>query len=165
MSGTDTASKLRDVLVAGLADGSTTSTGLVEGLLSNSLRYTWSRPLDVAASTASVDTLDASTALRMKVSSFKITAAVAVTETDTDLATLQLVYNNGNGGSDTVVALAYTNIAGGLGNLTANKPASFSVTAGNSVIPAGSCLQLKTTKGGNGVALPYRSYEVKGMLR
>ncbi len=164
MSGTDTGQKLRDVMVASIApDMNATATGIVDSFLTKVCSYTVSCPLDASINTVSVDTLDTSTALRMKCSSFKITSHTALTETNTNLATIQLVYNNGNGGSDTVVALAYTNVAGGLGNLVANTPASFSVTAANSVIPAGSCLQIKTTKAGaGGLALAYRTFEFKG---
>ncbi len=163
MSSTDTASKLRDLLVGQFApDGNATAVALVDAVLQKSCSYSVSCPLDASINTVSVDTLDTSTALRMKATSFKITALAALTETNTNLATMQLVYNNGNGGTDTVVALAYTNIAGGLGNLVANTPAAFSITAANSIIPAGSCVQIKTTKSGaGGVALSYRSFHLK----
>jgi hypothetical protein len=111
-------------------------------------------------------TVDPSTLVRFKVSSFKMTAAVNIAAANTNYATVQLVYNNGNGGSDTVIAAANTeNKSGSLGAVTSAIPASFTVTAANAVVPSGSCVQIKVTKSGaGGLALPELDFHVVGAV-
>lgn len=122
-------------------------------------------PNTIAGNVTHVHTLDPSTPCRFKVTAFRLTPQVGWTETNTNLATFQLVYNNGNGGADTVIAQAFTNVAGGLGNTTSNTPAAFTITAANAVVPASNCLQIKVTKSGAaGLQLPDISFDVRGQL-
>jgi hypothetical protein len=85
-----------------------------------------------------------------------------VTAANTDFATISLVYNNGGGGADTVVASANTaNVVGALGAVTANIPASVTINTSNQVIPAGSQVMVIVTKSGAGKALPQLTHSVR----
>ena len=159
---TDNAQKLSDLLVASLApDGNATATALVAASQVNTIKYKAYLPLDASINTTANVILDMATPIKYKVSAFKVALNAALTETNTNLAQIQLVYNNANGGSDTNIALVYTNVAGGIGNVTAAIPASITLTAANQVIPAGSQVAIRETKAGaGGLVLPMRFYEV-----
>lgn len=179
-SSTDTANRLLDLLRALFApDMSTTALGIVDGAFKICARA--HQPADshiilagvtniqlpntVAANVTHVHTLFDSTPVAMRVETFKLTPQAAWTEANTNFSTFALVYNNGNGGTDTTIATANTAVAGGLGNTTANTPAAFTVTAANAAVPSGSCVQIKVTKSGaSGMQLPDISFTVKSKL-
>jgi hypothetical protein len=163
---TDTAAKFRDALVGLMApDMNSTATALVDGFLNQSVRYNVSQPLNTAAATASTHTLDGSTLLQMRVKTFKVITHANVTADNTSYATIALVYNNGNGGSDTTIALGNTANAGAAGAPTGDITAliAYSFTCNATPVPAGNQLQVKITKVSSGVALPALSFEVKGV--
>lgn len=162
---TDTGAKFRDSLVGLLApDMNTTAVALVDSFLNQEVRYTAAQPLNTAAATASTLTFDASTLLAMRAKTFKVITHATVTADNTNYATMALVYNNGNGGSDTTVATANTTIPGATAatnDITALIAYSFTCNA--TAIPAGSQVQVKVTKVASGVALPALTFELKGV--
>ncbi len=162
---TDTAQKFRDLFVAMFApDMNTTATALVDAVLNQELRYNVSEPLDASINTASTHTLDQSTNITMVAKTFKVVTDTNITGTNTNVANFSLVYNNGAGGTDTVLCTINTAASNnsGTGNITAGTAYSFALTAANVRIPSGSQVQIKTTKAGaGGVALPFRSFELK----
>lgn len=180
-SSVNTAQKLIDILRAFLApDAAAAAQTIVNGGFR--VRLTAGQPKDsniylaganvqsapntIAGNVFYTHTLDASTSIQMKVDAFRITAGEAVTSANTDLATWALVYNNGNGGSDTTIATANTTAAGGGVALTANTPLAITLTDANRVVPSGSCVQIKVTKAGtNGKQLPAVSYQVEASFQ
>ncbi len=163
---TDSATKFRDVLVAMMApDMNATAVALVDNFLNQEVRYNVSQPLNTAAATASTHTLDGATLVQMRAKTFKVITHANVTADNTSYATIALVYNNGNGGSDTTVALCNTANAGAAGAPTGDIVAliAFSLSCNATPIPAGSQLQVKVTKVSSGVALPSLSFELKGV--
>lgn len=166
---TDTGRKYRDGLQALLApDMDATSTALVDAL--TQVRYSVVRGLYASANvdtTAAANiwnaTLDPSTSVRMKIDSCHITVDNTVTAANTDVIIFSLVYNNANGGSDTTIATinTATTAGSGSGDLTAGVPYSIALTAANSVVPAGSALVWKMTKGGSGKGSGTYSVNVK----
>lgn len=159
---TDSGQKLTDLLTASLApDMNTTATALVIASQQNTIKYKAGLPIDASINTTANIILDMATPIKYKVTSFKVALNAALTETNTNLAQIQLVYNNANGGIDTNIALVYTNVSGGIGNVLAAVPNSITLTAANVVIPAGSQVAIRETKAGaGGLTLPMRYYEV-----
>lgn len=157
---TDNAQKLLDLQVASLApDMNATAVALVQG--DQVIKYKANLPIDASINTTANIILDMATPIKYKVTAFKVALNAALTETNTNLAQIQLVYNNANGGADTNIALVYTNVAGGIGNVVAAIPNSITLTAANQVIPAGSQVIIRETKAGaGGLTLPMRYYEV-----
>lgn len=170
-SSVDSASKLLDCLRAMFApDMSTSAIGIVNGTFK--IGYNCGRPADsnvylaaanilaapntIAGNVTSTHTLCANTQVQQTFESFHITTNAAISQAATNLATIQLVYNNGNGGTDTVIAGGNTAVAGGVANTTANVPSAISITAANATVAAGSCIQIKVTKSGAaGKELPF----------
>lgn len=145
-------------------DSNTTAQALADAVFDQPFMYRCDRPYDANANSTSVHTLDTSTATQVRVKTFKWGLRASVTSDNTNNATVALVYNNGNGGSDTTVATinTATTAGGGSGNITLEVPYSVAVTAANAIIPSGSQLQVKVTKSGaGGLALPHSSFEVK----
>jgi hypothetical protein len=176
-SSTDNASKLLGALQAMLApDMSSTAVGIVNGAFK--VNFTTTRAIDsnlalaagastIAGNIASTHTLSHSTPVQMTIESFYATSTAAITSANTNVATFALVYNNGNGGTDTTIASANTatTAGGGTGDFTAGVPLSISLTAANVTVPAGSCLQVKVTKSGaTGKELSYMSFTAKARL-
>ena len=171
---TDSGSKFRDAFVAMFApDMASAATSLVDALIQTPFHYAVDRQADnvgngAAGSGALANTshtLDASTLAQFKVTGFKVTAHAAVTSDNSNFTWINLVYNNGAGGSDTVVATVNTatTLGGGTGNLAADQPKAITLVANNNVVvPAGSQLMIKTLKAGTGVSLPILSFDVKG---
>lgn len=91
------------------------------------------------------------------------TPGFALTAADATCAVLQLVYNNANGGADTIIATANTATtgSGGTGNWTAGVPVNIPVIAANSVVPADNAVFLKITKTGAGTVVPMGTLVVK----
>jgi hypothetical protein len=162
---TDSASKFRDLFVAQFApDMAAAAQSVVDGVLNQEFVYSKERAFDANSNSTSVHTLDMSTLNQMRVRTFKWSTRANVTADNTNLATVQLVYNNGNSGSDTVIATSNTatTAGGGSGNLTLEVPFAFTINATNAVVPAGSQVQVKVTKAGaGGLLLPHSSFEVK----
>lgn len=135
----------------------------------------WAQPADatimntagnaIATNEASVTqlfVLDPATDYQMKVEEYKVAATGAITAANTDFATFDLMYNNGNGGAFTTVASANTeNKTGSLGAVTANIPVAVTVTAANAVIPAGSQIVIRVSKSGAGKKLPQLTHVVR----
>lgn len=168
-----TGQQMLDVFSAAFSDGSTADSALVQNMLA--VRYQWTQPADAvvpnangngvgtaAANVTHIVVLDPATPCRQKVTEYKVCAAGAITAANTDFATFSLVYNNANGGADTVIATASTeNKVGSLGAATANIPVSVTVTAANAVIPAGSQVMVIVTKAGAGKALPQLTHSAR----
>lgn len=168
MALTDTGQKFRDAFAATFGGaGNTTEGALLDNM--TQIRYVATRGLyslenaDAALTTVHSYTLDPNTSVRMQITSAQLTPTNTLTAANTHTATFSLVYNNGNGGSDTTIATinTATTAAGGSGNWTAGIPVSLTITAANAVVPAGSLLAWKCTKDGNGAATPTYSACVK----
>lgn len=164
---TDSGQKFRDVFVASFApDMNATATALVDAYLNQEIRYNVSQPLDASINTASTHTLDQSTAIQFRAKTFKVVVGTTISAANTNVATMALVYNNGAGGSDTTIASinTATTAGGGSGDITAGTAYAFTLNTSNVVIPAGSQVQVKVTKSGaGGLALPFLSFELKGV--
>lgn len=87
------------------------------------------------------------------VRSVNIAAPVAVTASDTTFATFTVSSRDANGANSATVATQTTKITGGLGNLTAFKPATLTLTAANANVAAGAVLTLAVAKASTGVAI------------
>jgi len=111
---------------------------------------------------ASTHTIYPSTPIHFRCKHFKLVAKANIAQTNTNFATINLVYNDGTGNADTVIASANTeNKTGALGAVTSAVPLSFTLTAANARIPAGSCVQIKVTKSGaGGLEMPELDFEV-----
>lgn len=159
---TDTGQKVVDLLTASLApDMNTTATALVQAMQPATVKYKAYLPIDAGTTTTANIILDMSTPIKYKVTALRLALNAALTETNTNLAQVQLVWNNANGGADTNIALVYTNVSGGIGNVTAAIPNSLTLTAANVVVPSGSQVAIRETKAGSGgLTLPMRFYEV-----
>ncbi len=164
---TDTAQKFKDLFVAMFApDMSAAAAALVGANVNQNFRYNVSQPLDASINTASTHTLDQATLVQMRASTFKVVVGTSITAANTNVATIALVYNNGNGGSDTTICSANTatTAGGGTGDITAGTAYSFTANTTNALIPAGSQVQVKVTKAGTGgLALPALSFELKAV--
>jgi hypothetical protein len=154
--------ELREALYGLLGGHSAASKALIDTL--SAVQYKVDKVADAATSTTSTYTLDYSTGPRFRVDAVKYVPHASLTSDNTNLATLELVYNNGNGGSDTVIATinTATTAGGGSGNWTADIGVALAVTAANAVVPAGSQVQLNVTKGGAAVIVPAGSLIMKG---
>jgi hypothetical protein len=164
---TDTNQKFRDTFVAAFApDMNATATALVSAVLNQTVKYNCSQPLDASINTATTHTLDASTLLAFRATTFKVMTHTTITSVNTNVAQFSLVYNNGNGGSDTLVVAnitTATTAGSGTGDITAGTPYAFTINSTNASIPAGSQVQVKIIKSGaGGNALPALSFELKG---
>ncbi len=170
-SSIDTGQKLADALAAMFApDVDSDARAVAAGMFR--VKYTATQPLDsnvqlaagastIAGNVAYTHTLDPSTATQFRISTFHITGTAGVTSAAGNLALITLVYNNGNGGSDTSIGVYNTAATA----LTAGTPLSVSLTAANVIVPAGSCIQIKTTKSGTlGKELPALSFGVTARL-
>lgn len=92
-----------------------------------------------------------------RVVAVKYCGSAAVTADNTNYKSLQLVYDNANGGSQTVIAIANTTIptsGNATNNWTANVPVSLTVQSANAVVPSGSQISFLEVVAGNGVAIP-----------
>ena len=156
--------QLREALYGLLGGHSTAAKALIDAW--SSVKYKIDKPADAATSTSATYTLDYSVPSSFRVDAVKYVPHAALTANNSNLATLKLVTNNGNGGSDTVVATINTAAAaaGGTGNWTADIGQALTVTAANAVVTSGSQLQFKMTKGGAAVIVPAGSLIVKGTL-
>ncbi len=154
--------ELREALQALLGGTSDAAKTLIDNL--SMVKYKVDKVADAATSTTSTYTLDYSTPGRFRVDAVRYVPHVALTSSNTDNATLELVYNNGNGGSDTVIATinTATTAGGGSGNWTADIGVALAITAANSVVPSGSQLQLNVAKSGAAVIVPAGSLIMKG---
>jgi hypothetical protein len=164
---TDTGGKLRDAFTAHFApDMASAAVAVMEQ--QQKVRYQVGHPLDASINTVGNWILDENVQVQFYVQNFKMVVGANVTSNNTSLATISLVTNNGNGGSDTTIATANTatTAGGGTGDLTNGIPYSFTVTAANSLVAAGNQLAVRITKSGaGGLALPNTSYFVKGRLQ
>lgn len=159
-----TAGELREALYGLLGGNNSAAQTVIDNFVK--VRYSAHKMADAATSTSSTFTFDNNVPNRFRVDSCKIVPHASLTSNNTDLATLQLVANNGNGGSDTVIAAinTATTAGGGSGNWTADIGVALTVTAANAVVSSGSQLQVKITKGGAAVVVPAGSVIVKGTL-
>ena len=124
-----------------------------------------SRGLDATAAANVTLTLDQSTGVGVRVTSVAFVPGASLTSDNTSYVSMRLVYNNGNGGSDTIVAQANSSNSGaalGTGNWTADIAEALTITAANAVIPSGSQVQVRFLKFGSGVNVPAGSVVVKG---
>lgn len=175
-SSNDTSTKFLDILRAMFGpDMTSTALGIVNGAFKMSYRAM--QPADsnvnlaagpaqtIAGNVAYTHTLCSNTQSQMTIEAFKITTTAALSQAATNIATIALVYNNGNGGSDTTIASGNTAVAGGVANTTAGVPSAISITAANQVVPVNSCLQIKVTKSGaSGKELPAIAFDVISRL-
>jgi len=157
---TDTGQKYRDAFGALFApDGDSTSEALIDNMLQ--IKYNATRGTVMAENADSTvnsvwsSTLDRRTTVRMLVQEAYLISDNSWSTTsnvNTNVAILSLVYNNGNGGSDTTIATINTaTVAGGGGGLvTASVPYALTINTTNQVVPAGSLLAFKLTKSGAG---------------
>jgi hypothetical protein len=164
---TDTCQKYRDAFVALFApDMNATATALVSAVLNQEVVYNCTQPLDASINTATTHTLEQSSLVQMKVNTFKVVTHANITAVNTNVAQFSLVYNNGNGGADTIVCAnitTATTAGSGTGDITALVAYAFTVNASNALIPAGSQVQVKVIKSGTGgCTLPMLSFTVKG---
>lgn len=163
---TDTGQKLIDVMDASVTpDLTSAGKNVVEGFMQ--VKYVAHKNADANVNSTYTFTFDSNVAVRFMVDTLKLTFEQAITETNTNLATFNLVYNNGAGGSDTTIATANTAVGGGVTNTSANQPRSITLSSNTAlwVVDRLSCLQLKITKAGaGGLALPPMSFEVAGHL-
>jgi hypothetical protein len=158
------AGDLRDVWRSLVAAVTSTELDYADKVGPARIRHNLGKAADAAAATAASFGLDPVTDVDFKVTSVRFTPGAALTSDDTNYATLSLVYNNGAGGSDTVVATATTKTSGGggTGNWTADTPVTIAITAANAVVPAGSNLQFKIAKTGTGVVVPAGGAHARG---
>lgn len=159
-----TAGELREALYGLLGGNNTAAQAIIDGFAK--VRYTVHKMADAATSTSTAFTFDNSVPNRFRVDSCKIIPHASLTASNADNATLQLVANNGNGGSDTVIATinTATTAGGGSGNWTADIGVALTVTAANAVVASGSQVQLRITKSGAAVVVPAGSVVLKGTL-
>lgn len=115
-------------------------------------------PAAIAATTNATYTIDASTAAPVQFSQAIYVPQAALTSNATNFRTLSVVWNNGNGGADTVLMRINTTPTanGGTGNMTANRRYTLNTVSATDV-PAGSMVQFKVTHSGTGVSLPIGS--------
>lgn len=127
-------------------------------------RFNGCKAADAAAGTAASFGLDPSTDFQVKFTSVRFTPGAALTSDDTNYATVSLVYNDGAGGGDTVVASATTKTSGsgGTGSWVADTPVVIPITAANAVVPAGKNLQFKVAKTASGVVVPAGGFQARG---
>lgn len=163
---TDTNRKFRDAFKRLFApDCDATASTLVTAMLNQVVVYSAHQVLDASINTAGTYTLDQSTGLSITALTFKVITHANVTAVNTNTAVFSLVYNNGNGGTDTTIASinTATTAGGGSGDITALVPLSIAVNSSTQVIPAGSQVQVKITKEGTGGnTLPALTVEFKG---
>ncbi len=154
--------ELREALWNLLGGNSDAAKTLVDNL--SMVKYKVDKVADAATSTTATYTLDYSTPGRFRVDAVTYVPHAALTADNTNLATLELGYNNGNGGSDTGIATINTaaTAGGGSGNWTADIGVALTITAANSVVPSGSQVQWNLTKGGAAVVVPAGSLIMKG---
>jgi hypothetical protein len=160
-----TSGELKEALYGLLGGNSDAAKTLIDGFAL--VKYKADKNVDAATSTSSTFTFDYSTPNRFRVDAVKVVPHAALTSENTNNATIALVYNNGNGGSDTTVATinTATTAAGGSGDWTAGVGVAVTITAANAVVPSGSQLQVKITKNGAGAIItPTASVIVKGTL-
>lgn len=157
MSTNDNGQKFRDAWAATFGGGgNTTEAAYLDAL--TTIRYNAVRGTVQAANVDSTvnsvwtATLDPNTAVKMQVTECKWTVDNAVTSVNTNVAILSLVYNNGNGGSDTTIATINTATVagGGTGDLVAGTPVAVTINTTNMIVPANSCVAVKLTKSGAG---------------
>jgi hypothetical protein len=114
------------------------------------------------ASVTQLFVLDPMTDYRMVVQSYRVAATGDITAANTDFATFDLMFNNGNGGAFTTIASANTeNKSGSLGAVTANIPASVTVNTAAAAVPAGSQVIIRVSKSGAGKKLPQLTHVVR----
>lgn len=154
--------ELREALYGLLGGHSAASKALIDAF--SQVQYKADKVLDAAAGTVSTYGLDDSTGARFKVTSAVYVPHAALTANDTNYGTVSLVYNDGIGGADVVVATMQTTITAGTGDWVAFVNEPLTVTAANAVIPTGKQLAVKFTKTASGVAIPAGSLIVKGTL-
>lgn len=156
--------ELREALYGLLGGHSAAAKALIDGYCQ--VKYKVDKPADAATSTTSAYTLDYSVPTRFRVDAVKYVPHATLTADNTNLATLALVANNGNGGADTTIATINTaaTAGGGSGNWSADVGVALTVTAANAVVTSGSQLQLRITKGGAAVVVPAGSLILKGTL-
>jgi hypothetical protein len=148
----DTAGKFRDAFVAAFApDLATAAVALVDGVLQTACDLNGFCP-DAGATTNSSILLDFPTSQQYSVNAVKFSVTANVTADNTNNAVFSLVYNNGNGSTDTVIATCNTAsaAAGGTGNITKDVPTACAVNALNATVPSGSAIYWKVTKAGAG---------------
>ncbi len=110
-------------------------------------------------------TVDGSTGVGIRITSVKGAVQGGHVSDNTDYCSMQLVYNNGNGGSDTIVATANTTNSGATAatdTITEDQPFDFTLTDANVNIPEGSHVQLKLLKLGSGTNINCASFVIKG---
>lgn len=157
--------EIREALYGLLGGHSSAAKTLIDNFVQ--VKYKVDKVADAATSTSATYTMDYSVPTRFRVDACKIVPHASLTSDNTNNATFQLVSNNGNGGSDTVIATinTATTAGGGSGNWTADIGVALTVTAANAVVSSGSQLQLRQTKSGvAAVSVPACSIIVKGTL-
>lgn len=159
----DTIAKQMGALGGLLAPGAdTTSQAVFLALQQQWCTFTQTKPQDantgvaagttIAGNQAYTLTMAPVTAFKMKVASFYVTSCAALNMVNTNIATINLVWNNGNGGSDNVIFTGNTtNAGGGIGNIVAGTPLLLALTNTTAaIVPSGSCIQVKISKAGAG---------------
>jgi hypothetical protein len=160
---TDNGQKFRDEWVRFWApDADVNATAIADSALQRIFAYE-SYQSDLGATTNNSTMLDASVDIAFIVTSVKVSVSANVTSDNTNNAVFSLVYNNGNGGSDTTIATinTATTAGGGTGNITKDTPTTVTITAANSRVPAGQSVYWKVTKQGAGGLAVHHSFAVK----
>lgn len=124
----------------------------------------WDGTLD--ATTARNYCVDDTTAQPMRVTRVCFVPDGSLTASATNYRVMTVVFNNGNGGSDTILFRANTTPTanGGTGNLVASR--RFAFTEVNAVdIPEGSMVQFKVSHAGTGGILPIGAVIIKADLK
>lgn len=116
----------------------------------------------IAATTTMAVTVDDSTSQPIRLSQVTFVPNSALTANATNYKILSVVWNNGNGGSDTVLMRINTTPTanGGTGNMTAQRRYTLNTVSATD-IPSGSMVQFKVSHAGTGVALPIGSVIIK----
>jgi hypothetical protein len=146
------------------AEGTSTAESLCKAAFA-SYKCVVARGLDAAAASNVALTCDDSTGVGLRITGVKFIPGAALTSDNTSYVSVQLVYNNGNGGSDTIVATANSTNTGatlGTGDWVANVGEALTITDANASIPSGSQVQVKFLKYGSGVNVPAGTAVVKG---
>lgn len=160
-----TGKELKDAVLAQFASEGTSAAESLAKAAFVGYKECLSRVADAAATTNVNLCADYSTGVGIRVTGVAFVPSAALTAHNTNYVSMQLVYNNGNGGSDTVVAMANSTIAGAAlatNDWVANIAETLTITAANAVIPSGSQVQFKFLKVSSGVNVPAGTVVIKG---
>jgi hypothetical protein len=160
-----TGKELKDAVLAQFASEGTSAAESLAKAAFVGYKECLSRGLDAAAGNHVNLCADYSTGVGIRVTGVAFVPSAALTANNTNYVSLKLVYNNGNGGSDTIVAMANSSNTGatlGTGDWVSDVAEALTITAANAVIPSGSQVQVKFEKVASGVVVPPGTVVIKG---